>query len=120
MLTNGAKYMCVNYWALDQFLENISINYIPQIPAQFCLQKSTKNALETARTFATLFNDMELRARLLAAHSMESFKKYLLDHAKELASDQTPEGASRKASLIALPVLPVGLSSQHAMGSLYT
>ena len=53
---------------------------------------------------------MELRARLLAAHSMESFKKYLLDHAKELASDQIPDGANRKASLIALPVQPVGLS----------
>ena len=66
-----------------------------------CLQKSTKNALETARTFATLFNDMELRSRLQAAHSMETFKNYLLDHAKELASDhQHPEDMRRKSSVL--------------------
>lgn len=55
----------------------------------FCLnlQKGTKNALETGRTFATLFADMDLRLRLLGARSEEEFKQFMWEHMKELAEE---------------------------------
>ena len=55
----------------------------------WCFQKGTKNALETGRTFATLFADMELRQKLLAVHSEDDFKKLLWEHTKELAEEQS-------------------------------
>ena len=38
------------------------------------MQKGTKTALETARTFATLFADMDIRQRLVVAHNVEQFR----------------------------------------------
>ncbi|KJH45727.1 hypothetical protein DICVIV_08234 [Dictyocaulus viviparus] len=40
----------------------------------FFSQKGTKTALETTRTFATLFADMEIRQRLVMAQSVEAFR----------------------------------------------
>lgn len=45
--------------------------------------------LETGRTFATLFADMDLRLRLLLVRSEEEFKRLLWQHTKELAEEQT-------------------------------
>ena len=42
------------------------------------LQKGTKTALETTRTFATLFADMDIRQRLVMASSVENFRATLL------------------------------------------
>jgi len=53
------------------------------------LQKGTKNALETGRTFATLFSDIDLRLRLLGARTEEDFKHLLWEHMKELAEEQS-------------------------------
>ncbi len=53
------------------------------------LQKGTKNALETGRTFATLFADIELRQQLICVNSHDEFKKLLWEHTKELAEEQS-------------------------------
>ena len=53
------------------------------------LQKGTKNALETGRTFATLFADIDLRQQLLCVNSHDEFKKLLWEHTKELAEAQS-------------------------------
>ena len=47
------------------------------------MQKGTKNALETGRTFATLFADMDLRLRLLVARTEGEFKRLMWEHMKE-------------------------------------
>ncbi|CAM1310209.1 SLC4A11 (predicted) [Pycnogonum litorale] len=52
-------------------------------------EKGTKNALETGRTFATIFADMEFRQRLLEVHTEEEFKITLLKHAQDLAEEQS-------------------------------
>ncbi len=52
------------------------------------VQKGTKNALETGRTFATLLADIDLRQQLLEARSEEEFKRILLKHAQELSEEQ--------------------------------
>ena len=65
----------------------------------FLLQKGTKNALETGRTFSTLFADMDLRLRLLAARTEEDFKQLLWEHMKELAEERgSPERKLSKDS----------------------
>ncbi|XP_064624285.1 solute carrier family 4 member 11-like isoform X2 [Lineus longissimus] len=51
-------------------------------------EKGTKNALETGRTFATIFADMDFRLRLLDAHTEEEFKRLVWEHTKELAEEQ--------------------------------
>ncbi|ELT93973.1 hypothetical protein CAPTEDRAFT_160698 [Capitella teleta] len=51
-------------------------------------EKGTKNAMETGRTFATMFADMDLRLRLLTARSDEEFKQFLYEHMKELSEEQ--------------------------------
>lgn len=61
-------------------------------------QKGTKNALETGRTFATLFADMDLRLRLLGARSEDEFKQLMWEHMKELADEQCDGNARRKLS----------------------
>ncbi|KHJ84963.1 hypothetical protein OESDEN_15317 [Oesophagostomum dentatum] len=61
-------------------------------------RKGTKTALETTRTFATLFADMEIRQRLVMAQSVEAFRSTLLSAAKELAMDQS-QWRERKASI---------------------
>lgn len=60
--------------------------------------KGTKTALETTRTFATLFADMDIRQRLVMANSVESFRATLLEAAKELAMEQS-QWRERKASI---------------------
>ncbi|KAI6184793.1 hypothetical protein M3Y97_00634400 [Aphelenchoides bicaudatus] len=60
--------------------------------------KGTKTALETTRTFATLFADMDIRQKLIMAHSVEVFRATLLDAAKELAFEQS-QWRERKASI---------------------
>ena len=52
-------------------------------------QKGTKNAMETGRTFATIFADMDFRQRLLEIQSENEFKNVLLKHAQELAAEQS-------------------------------
>ena len=39
--------------------------------------KGTKNAMETGRTFATLFSDMELRHDLQQSSTVEEFKEHI-------------------------------------------
>ncbi|KAJ8297882.1 hypothetical protein KUTeg_024413 [Tegillarca granosa] len=51
-------------------------------------EKGTKNELETARTFATIFSDLDFRLHLLGADSEEEFKEVLQQHANELAERQ--------------------------------
>ncbi|KAI6220013.1 Bicarbonate transporter domain containing protein [Aphelenchoides fujianensis] len=60
--------------------------------------KGTKTALETTRTFATLFADMDIRQKLVMAQSVEVFRATLLDAAKELAFEQS-QWRERKASI---------------------
>ena len=53
------------------------------------MQKGTKNALETGRTFATLFADMDLRLRLLVARTEGEFKRLMWEHMKEKSHGKT-------------------------------
>jgi len=62
------------------------------------VQKGTKNALETGRTFATLFADMDLRLRLLGARSEDEFKQLMWEHMRELADEQCDGNTGRKLS----------------------
>ncbi|VDK68416.1 unnamed protein product [Litomosoides sigmodontis] len=61
-------------------------------------EKGTKTALETTRTFATLFADMDIRQRLVMAQTVDQFRSTLLSAAKELAVDQN-EWRERKTSI---------------------
>lgn len=63
------------------------------------LQKGTKNALETGRTFATLFADTDLRVRLLGARTEADFKRLLWEQMKELAEEQQYSNGSRGRKL---------------------
>ncbi|MCP9261770.1 Sodium bicarbonate transporter-like protein 11 [Dirofilaria immitis] len=60
--------------------------------------KGTKTALETTRTFATLFADMDIRQRLVMAQTVDQFRSTLLSAAKELAVDQN-QWRGRKTSI---------------------
>ncbi|CEF71083.1 Sodium bicarbonate transporter-like protein 11 [Strongyloides ratti] len=60
--------------------------------------KGTKTALETTRTFATLFADMDIRQRLVMAQTVEQFRSTLLQAAKELAMEQN-QWRERKTSI---------------------
>lgn len=51
-------------------------------------EKGTKNSLETGRTFATIFADMDFRQRLLEATTEEDFKRLIIKHSQELAEEQ--------------------------------
>ncbi|KAH6941942.1 hypothetical protein HPB50_024458 [Hyalomma asiaticum] len=51
-------------------------------------EKSTKNALETGRTFATLFADSSFRQTLWEARSTTHFVELLSEHAHRLAAEQ--------------------------------
>ena len=61
-------------------------------------QKGTKNAVETARTFATIFGDLDFRQRLLESHTPDEFKRLIWEHTKELAEEQSH--CDRKQSLV--------------------
>lgn len=75
-------------------------------PRQFCsrlleflhFQKGTKTALETSRTFATLFADIDIRQRLVMAQGVDSFRQTMLSAAKELAVEQN-QWRERKFSI---------------------
>ncbi|VDN04490.1 unnamed protein product [Thelazia callipaeda] len=60
--------------------------------------KGTKTALETTRTFATLFADMDIRQRLVMAQTVDQFRSTLLSAAKDLAVDQN-QWRERKTSI---------------------
>lgn len=64
-------------------------------------EKGTKNAVETARTFATLLADIECRQMLLDAKTEEEFKQMLHQHAKDLAIQQSypPKHSRSRASV---------------------
>ncbi|KAL3114679.1 hypothetical protein niasHT_016310 [Heterodera trifolii] len=59
--------------------------------------KGTKTALETTRTFATLFADMDIRQRLVMSNTVDVFRATLLEAAKELAMEQS-QWRERKTS----------------------
>ncbi|XP_052688843.1 solute carrier family 4 member 11-like isoform X2 [Crassostrea angulata] len=62
-------------------------------------EKSTKSSLETARTFATLFLDIDFRHQLLLAESEYEFKQLLHTRTKLLIEEQgLPE--NRKSHLV--------------------
>jgi sodium borate transporter 11 len=63
------------------------------------VQKGTKTALETSRTFATLFADMDIRQRLVVAQNVEQFRHCLLQAAKEMAVEQN-QWKNRKNSTV--------------------
>jgi len=65
----------------------------------FVAQKGTKNALETGRTFATLFADTDLRVRLLGARTENDFKRLLWEQMKELAEEQQYSSGSKGRKL---------------------
>lgn len=45
--------------------------------------------METGRTFATIFADMDFRQKLLEISSEGEFKSVLLKHAQDLAAEQS-------------------------------
>ena len=47
-------------------------------------QKGTKNDLETGRTFATIFSDLDNRTQLLNCHTEEDFKRVLGENTKAM------------------------------------
>ncbi|KAL4230219.1 hypothetical protein ACF0H5_010604 [Mactra antiquata] len=58
-------------------------------------EKSTKNDLETGRTFSTIFSDVNLRTQLLECHNEEDFKSVLSENTKQMMermvhADQKP------------------------------
>jgi len=59
-------------------------------------QKGTKNALETGRTFATLFADMDLRLRLLVARTENEFKRLMWEHMKKRVKDREKKEKSKR------------------------
>ncbi|XP_022107670.1 sodium bicarbonate transporter-like protein 11 isoform X2 [Acanthaster planci] len=67
----------------------------------FCLvmapmrEKGTKNALETARTFATILADIDCRQLLQASKTEDEFKRILNCYAKELAIQQSQSSRHR-------------------------
>ncbi|CAF1238175.1 unnamed protein product [Adineta steineri] len=52
-------------------------------------EKGTKNFLETGRTFATIFADIELRAKLLKAATQQEFISIIDKHTDHLMEQQT-------------------------------
>lgn len=55
----------------------------------FCVQKSTKTAMEVARTFATMFSDITFRQKLLKTRTEEEFKEALMQQ-KQLLTMAIP------------------------------
>ena len=53
------------------------------------LQKHTKTAVETGRTFATLFSDLEFRFHLYAASNESEFMKILRERSRTLVKEQS-------------------------------
>jgi hypothetical protein len=57
-------------------------------------QKSTKNGLETGRTFATLLADANLRRQLLEVTTDKEFKRLMLSRTQELIDEQRQSRAA--------------------------
>lgn len=57
-------------------------------------QKSTKNGLETGRTFATLLADANLRRQLLEVTNEKEFKLLMLNRTQELIDEQRQSRAA--------------------------
>ncbi|CAF0823359.1 unnamed protein product [Didymodactylos carnosus] len=60
-------------------------------------EKGTKNFLETGRTFATIFADIELRAKLLKAATQQEFISIIDKHTDGLMEQQQISAANRDA-----------------------
>lgn len=65
--------------------------------AILCLQKSTKTAMEVARTFATMFSDITFRQKLLKTRTEEEFKEALV-HQRQLLTMMMPRAAGHSMS----------------------
>lgn len=63
----------------------------------FCPQKSTKTAMEVARTFATMFSDITFRQKLLKTHTEEEFKEALV-HQRQLLTMMMPKATGHSMS----------------------
>ncbi|XP_043238012.1 sodium bicarbonate transporter-like protein 11 isoform X2 [Amphibalanus amphitrite] len=50
-------------------------------------EKGTKNALETARTFATIIADMDVRQRLLEAHTEQEFMQLVVKQTQMMTTE---------------------------------
>ena len=53
--------------------------------------------METGRTFATIFADMDFRQTLLEATTEEEFKRLIIKHSQELAEEQQTSNEKRMA-----------------------
>jgi hypothetical protein len=62
-----------------------------------CPQKSTKTAMEVARTFATMFSDITFRQKLLKTRTEEEFKEALV-HQRQLLTMMMPRAAGHSMS----------------------
>lgn len=62
-----------------------------------CPQKSTKTAMEVARTFATMFSDITFRQKLLKTRTEEEFKEALV-HQRQLLTVMMPRAAGHSMS----------------------
>jgi sodium borate transporter 11 len=66
-----------------------------EMNGQFLIkQKSTKNGLETGRTFATLLADANLRRQLLEVTTEKEFKLLMLNRTQELIDEQRQSRAA--------------------------
>lgn len=63
----------------------------------FCSQKSTKTAMEVARTFATMFSDITFRQKLLTTRTEEEFKEELV-HQRQLLTMTMPRATGHSMS----------------------
>lgn len=61
-------------------------------------EKGTKNSLETGRTFATIFADMDFRRTLVEAQTEEEFKRLIIRQSQLLADGQRSHKKSLTAS----------------------
>ena len=64
-------------------------------PSLLLPQKGTKNSLETGRTFATIFADMDFRQQLLEASTEEEFKHLIIKQSADLANEQKTSNDKR-------------------------
>lgn len=69
-------------------------------------QKGTKNDLETGRTFATIFSDVDNRTQLLNCNTEEDFKRVLGENARAMmermshVDNKVPTFETKKVSAV--------------------
>ncbi|ESN99082.1 hypothetical protein HELRODRAFT_107158 [Helobdella robusta] len=81
-------------------------------------EKGTKTALETGRTFATLFADVDLRLRLLGARNEQEFKQLMWEHMKDLAEEQQCMGQVMRMMIkMMMRLMRITKLFEHWMGS---